>query len=161
MPPCNLGAVSQSLDRLQISTQQELLQCNMQLELTKLSGASTRTENRFRRNCMVCNASYDDVYYLHHKQCEEQSHHSMRGDEYTRRLRLYYRTLRRGTDNPRLLDPSALIINVLQSLGTHLDASQSSRIEPPSSTRTPGASLADSLLAYIADMTGKEADFGS
>ena len=103
----------------------------------------------------MCNAWYDDVYYLHHRLCEKQSHQSMRGDEYTRLLRLYYRTLRRGTDNPRLLDPSALIINVLQSFGTHPDASQSSRIEPPSSTRTPGASLADSLLAYIADMTLK------
>ena len=100
----------------------------------------------------MCNAWYDGVYYLHHRQCEKQSHHSMRGVEYTRRLRVYYRKLRRGTDDPRLLDPSPLIGNVLQSFGTHPDASQSSRIEPPSSTRTPGASLADSLLACVADM---------
>ena len=73
----------------------------------------------------------------------------MRGLEYTRRLRSYFRWLRLGTDDPRRLDPSPLIGDVRQSFDTRPGASLSSRTEPPSSTRTREASTSELLLAYI------------
>ena len=73
----------------------------------------------------------------------------MRGGESTRRLRVYYRKLRRGTDDPHILSPSLLICNFRQRFGPPPDASQSSKTELLSSTRTHEASTSESLLAYM------------